>query len=154
MKKMNPAKCVGGKLEFDDAEKVKERERKRKSALSNVAKCRQLDTFHVALNKSFKAATIFILTLEITSSLLNHQLNESRPTKIAPSGILTKGLLHIVVQVAASHDAYADASAESPAVEALDEDDDDDEELNASASNEYPDGDNDNDESYEDADGK
>lgn len=60
-------------------------------------------------------------------------------------------------RVVSAADTYADASAESPSVEAaLEDDDEDDEELDSSASNEYPDGDNDNDndESYEDADGK
>ena len=67
---------------------------------------------------------------------------------------LTKSILQVAVLAAAATDSYADASAESPSVDALEDEDEDDEELDASASNEYPEGDNDNDESYDDSDGK
>ena len=110
-----------------------------------------------------RTLVVLFLCIEIFASILghddhlNHTTDQSdKPIQAADKLVRSSlGSLQFIVHAAdANVDAYADASSESPAVDALEDDDEDDEELNASASNEYPDGENDNDESYEDGDGE
>jgi hypothetical protein len=104
-----------------------------------------------------KFLIVSIWSLEIIANSLNDYLHNSDQSHISirqDQLPLIGNLLQVVVLVAANNEAYAEATADSPAVDALEDDDEDDEELDASASNEYPDGENDNDESYEDGDGK
>lgn len=110
---------------------------------------------------SIRKLIVLFLLIEITANLLdgNHDLdstsnpNESTSKDLDKRPTSFRGILHVIVLAAANNDEVdAEASAESPTVDALEDDDEDDEELNASASNDYPDGEND--ESYEDGDGK
>lgn len=104
-----------------------------------------------------KTLAVFVLSLEIIANHLNdyhfYNTNQDLSSPIHGQPSLTRGVLQVIVLVAASNGVYAEGSADSPAVDALLDEDEDDDELEASPSNDYPDGDNDNDESYEDGDG-